>query len=207
MDISKYKKQLLDLKQDIEENGLNDIKSFKDSTGELSLIDNHPADVGDELFERSKDLSIRENNDMMLDKINDALENIEKGTYGVCSKCGKEIEGPRLDAVPYAVECKGCNSSKGEDFNSRRPVEEEVLEVPFNRSYRGNKDETLYDGEDSWQDVARYGTSETGQDVQEESKDMAYEHSNESRGFVEEVEEIFQEDMDGDISTNRKFKK
>lgn len=206
MDIEHYKDQLLKLKEEIEDNGVNDIESFKDSTGELSLIDNHPADVGDELFERSKDLSIRENNTMLLDKINDALEKIANDTYGKCASCGKEIEEERLEVVPYASECANCNKEKGSEF-SRRPVEEDVLEIPFNRSYRGNKDETLYDGEDSWQDVARYGTSETGQDVMEESKDMAYEHSNESRGYVEEVEEIYQEEMDHDKFTNRKFKK
>lgn len=207
MDFNKYKNKLIDLKKDLEENGVNDIQSFKDSIGELSLIDNHPADVGDELFERSKDLSIRENNNMMLDKVNDALDNIQKGTYGVCERCGKEIEGPRLEAVPYTDQCMKCNSSKGEDFNRRRPIEEDVLEIPFSRTYVGDSDETAYDGEDSWQDVAKYGTSETGQDVQVESEDMAYEHSNENRGYVNEVEEILQQDMYGNKSINRKHKK
>lgn len=205
MDTGKFKAKLLKLKEELEESEINKIQSFKDSTGELSLIDNHPADVGDELFERSKDMSIRENNHMMLEKVNDALDKIEQGDYGICASCQKQIEQQRLEAVPYAAECVKCNGNKGSEFR-RRPVEEDVIGVPFNRSYRGN-DETLYDGEDSWQDVARYGTSDTGQDVMEEDKDVPYEHSDESRGFVKKVEEIYQKDIEGHKSTNIKFKK
>lgn len=204
-DVKKYKEKLLELKDELEESEVNKIQSFKDSIGELSLIDNHPADVGDELFERSKDMSIRENNHMMLEKVNNALDKLQQGTYGICTSCQKRIEEERLEAVPYASECSVCNKDKGSEFR-RRPVEEDVIGVPFNRSYNGGE-QTLYDGEDSWQDVARYGTSETGADVMEESKDMPYEHSDESRGFVEEVEEIYQQDMEGHKSTNRKFKK
>lgn len=42
--------------------------------------------------------------------IQEALERIEKGTYGVCAKCGKRIPDGRLQLVPeakYCVECEG----------------------------------------------------------------------------------------------------
>ena len=35
-----------------------------------------------------------------------ALERIERGTYGVCTDCGKEIPRARLDAVPWAERCE-----------------------------------------------------------------------------------------------------
>ncbi|SES73577.1 TraR/DksA C4-type zinc finger protein [Anaerobranca gottschalkii] len=205
MELDKYKEKLLDLKDELETNSVNEVVSFKDSIGELSLIDNHPADVGDELFERSKDLSIRENNQMLLEKVKNALDKIARGTFGICDSCLKQIESERLEAIPYASECIKCNKEKERSFR-RRPIEEEVLGIPFSRTYNGDQ-QTAYDGEDSWQDVARYGTSDSGQDVLEESKDLPYEHSDESRGFVEEVEEIYQQDLEGHKFTNRKFKK
>lgn len=40
--------------------------------------------------------------------INAALERIEKGTYGECSRCGGEISDARLEALPYAGLCIDC---------------------------------------------------------------------------------------------------
>ena len=40
--------------------------------------------------------------------LNAALARIEKGTYGVCKKCGQDISEARLDAVPFALLCREC---------------------------------------------------------------------------------------------------
>lgn len=56
---------------------------------ELSNYDNHPADTGSELFEKEKGLALKENEISIMKKINDALKNIEDGSYGVCKSCGK----------------------------------------------------------------------------------------------------------------------
>lgn len=40
--------------------------------------------------------------------LNAALTRIEKGTYGICTKCGQDIADARLDAVPFAVLCRVC---------------------------------------------------------------------------------------------------
>lgn len=39
----------------------------------------------------------------------DALEKIEKGTYGICKKCKKEIDIKRLRANPSAGICIKCS--------------------------------------------------------------------------------------------------
>jgi RNA polymerase-binding transcription factor DksA len=46
-----------------------------------------------------KELEIRFN------EIKSALERIDNGTFGLCKKCGKEIEKGRLDANPAANTC------------------------------------------------------------------------------------------------------
>ena len=43
-----------------------------------------------------------------LKNINLALEKIEKGKYGICEKCGKEISKTRLLVVPEARFCRKC---------------------------------------------------------------------------------------------------
>ncbi|MCX6810599.1 MAG: TraR/DksA family transcriptional regulator [Candidatus Berkelbacteria bacterium] len=44
-------------------------------------------------------------------KINTALKAIDKGTYGQCSVCKKEIESGRLKSVPYADVCVSCKKN------------------------------------------------------------------------------------------------
>lgn len=48
----------------------------------------------------------------LLKKVNLALKAIEKGTYGKCSKCKKEIESGRLISMPYADICVTCNENE-----------------------------------------------------------------------------------------------
>ena len=37
-----------------------------------------------------------------------ALQRIEAGTYGTCSRCGSEIGEDRLDALPWTPFCRSC---------------------------------------------------------------------------------------------------
>lgn len=47
-------------------------------------------------------------NKQMLLKLSNALLRIEKGTYGKCVACGKQIPLGRLQAVPEALLCVPC---------------------------------------------------------------------------------------------------
>ena len=72
---------------------------------ELSAVDQHPADIGSELFERQKELSIRESSEVRLQEMEDALRKLDDGTYGICEVCGNPIGKERLQAVPTARSC------------------------------------------------------------------------------------------------------
>lgn len=77
----------------------------EDSLSELSTVDQHPADVGSETFERTKDLSVQEDVDGRLADIERALGKLDAGTYGTCEECGRAIPDERLEAVPAARFC------------------------------------------------------------------------------------------------------
>ncbi|MCF7934554.1 MAG: TraR/DksA C4-type zinc finger protein [Spirochaetia bacterium] len=51
---------------------------------------------------------VLEQNRQTLVKLRNALERIEKGTYGVCIRCGKDIPLGRLTHVPEALICVPC---------------------------------------------------------------------------------------------------
>lgn len=75
---------------------------------ELSAYDDHPADLASETFEREKDLAIRESVESMIHKVINALEKIDRGTYGMCDACGRAIKKARLKALPFATLCLDC---------------------------------------------------------------------------------------------------
>lgn len=149
----------------IEETGLG-MLSHSDQLQEDAHYDNHPADLGTEMFEREKDLGLLTNALRQLREIDIALERMEAGLYGVCELCGGPIGEERLEVVPSAttcIQCKQREEAREDPFH--RPVEEKVLNPPFGRTWRDGSGDPSYDGEDAWQDVAQYGTSETIQDV------------------------------------------
>jgi RNA polymerase-binding transcription factor DksA len=79
--------------------------SEAESYSELSSYDQHPADMGTETFERTKDLSILEQVETELEDVERAFRRLENRTYGICEACGKPIEAARLEAIPTARFC------------------------------------------------------------------------------------------------------
>jgi RNA polymerase-binding transcription factor DksA len=77
----------------------------EDSLSELTSADQHPADMGSETFERTKNLSLQEDIDGRLADVARALEKLASGTYGTCEICGNAIPDERLEAVPAARYC------------------------------------------------------------------------------------------------------
>ena len=74
-------------------------------TAELSLVDQHPADIGTETFERDKDMSILYNVEAELSDIERALRRLDDGVYGRCEACGRPIGAARLQARPMTRFC------------------------------------------------------------------------------------------------------
>jgi RNA polymerase-binding transcription factor DksA len=69
---------------------------------ELAQYDQHPADVGTDVFEREKDQAILEQVEADLAELEAALARVEDGTYGVDEETGEPIDDERLDALPAA---------------------------------------------------------------------------------------------------------
>lgn len=174
-------------------------ESMNDSIGELSGYDNHPADIATELYEREKDIGIRENQMHIFELINEALQRIEQGNYGYCAKCGEEISPERLEAIPYAKYC--IKHQPNDSISIQRPIEEQFMMPPFGRTSFDDKDnETEFDGEDSWQSVARFGTSDSTDYFNEDDYDYLDPEAKEPVGYVEELEGFIITDIDGNPS-------
>jgi YteA family regulatory protein len=183
----------------LEETGLEGTLSY--SIGELSVCDNHPADIGDELFERSKDLALKDNAEVLLSRIDNALQKIKDGTYEYCSKCGKHIPISRLEANPWASKCVQCQEQEDIADPAARPLEEEVLTPPFKQNFLDDdKHEFIgFDGEDALQAVMRYGSSDSPQDIPgARDYKKLFMNSDEHQGIVDPIDAIPANESDED---------
>jgi len=106
-DLKKYKEVLIRLRETL----TGDVKSLetealKESEQDFSV--DHMADHGSDNFEQEFTLGLIENVEETVREINEALERIGEGTFGVCEGCEKAILKTRLQAVPYARYCVDC---------------------------------------------------------------------------------------------------
>ena len=172
---------------------LKESSTLGESIGELSVCDNHPADIGSELFERSKDIALLDNAHILLEKVENAFKKVADGTYGYCDKCSQQIPLERLDAIPWANQCIHCQERDDASDRVERPIEELILKPPFQRTFldRDPAQSVGFDGEDALQAVMSYGSSDTPQDIPgtHDYKDL-YLNSNEHQGIVDPADAI-----------------
>ncbi|QSZ28222.1 TraR/DksA C4-type zinc finger protein [Aceticella autotrophica] len=198
---NKKRKYFLQRLLEEKDNVINIIDEMKNNDGidkiaereyfqELSLADNHPADIGSEVYEKEKNQALKDNAKHILRQIEDALSKIGSEQYGICNHCGKEIENKRLEAIPYTPICAECaknNDIKLRDLKFSRPNEERVIKYPFGWGYMDFKDENQFDAEDANQAVARFNKTKAGLDNYDEDYDDY------NSGYVEETDKISNE--------------
>lgn len=194
--VSKFKNQLvqrqMELFSQMESEG-----EYSRGNQELSNYDNHPADMGTEMFDQERNQALSQHAEVELKDINEALSAIEEGTYGICRTCGVDIPEERLEAIPTADRCFEHANNAG--FVAYRPVEEDILTPDFNQ--HTNETQTGYDREDALQDVGRYGSSDTpsdlGGDQDYSDYNEMYINSDENIGIVDDAEGIATADFGG----------
>ena len=62
--------------------------------------------------------------------INEALEKVKEGSYGVCEECGDKIGPARLKAMPLAKLCVSCQAKFEKEMTLAKRAEEDL-------TYRG----------------------------------------------------------------------
>lgn len=72
---------------------------------ELADYDQHPADQGTETLEQEMDDAKRTILHDERSMVEQALQRLEQGQYGICVDCGKEIPAGRLEVHPESIRC------------------------------------------------------------------------------------------------------
>jgi DnaK suppressor protein len=73
----------------------------RDGGGDHSSMPIHMADLGTDAWEQEFTLGLAENERSRLREIDEALDRIEKRTYGICLATGRPITVARLRAQPW----------------------------------------------------------------------------------------------------------
>ena len=71
-----------------------------------------PTDRASLESERNFMLRIRDRENKLIKKIRNALNRIERGTFGVCEECGENISIKRLKARPVTTQCIDCKTKE-----------------------------------------------------------------------------------------------
>ena len=159
---------------------------------ELSGYDNHPGDIGTETYMMEQDKGMKNKLKNTLREIDESLESMEKGTYGICNTCDKEINKERLELIPYLKTCIECSSELTPEVNFRQLSDEKISGNFFGTI---KKDHAYFDGEDTLQQVVQYNivendpSSSTGDNmgVMDEDNDGVESVDNISQEYYDET--------------------
>jgi DnaK suppressor protein len=75
-------------------------------------------DLGDQAtaeIDRNFMLRLKGREQKLLKKIEEALDRIDHGVFGICDKCGQEINVRRLEARPVTTMCIECKTLQEEE--------------------------------------------------------------------------------------------
>jgi RNA polymerase-binding transcription factor DksA len=88
---------------------------------ELSSLDQHPAELGTETFDRERAYSLREQLVAELAAIDEAEQRLDDGSYGLCEACGRPIGKERLRVMPAARFCLDDQQAAEAEAAGRMP--------------------------------------------------------------------------------------
>lgn len=118
-DLEKFKKVLLEQKtsvaQELERIANKNADNDEDWETKFPNFEQEDFDIegaADEVEEYINRLPLEQALELKLKATNDALQKIEKGTYGKCENCGETIPEKRLEVLPEAKICLKCREEK-----------------------------------------------------------------------------------------------
>ena len=95
---------------------LGDFRALEEDEANSGAADSasptHLADVGSDRASSDVNLDRQASASSEIRDIDEAIERIRDGTFGLCEECDKPIARGRLEAIPYARLCLPCKTSE-----------------------------------------------------------------------------------------------
>lgn len=191
--IEYFKSRLLEERKKAEET-LKNIEEREESSNEqmkneLSTYDNHPADIGTEVYMAEQEKGFRSKLEDTIEEIDASLEDIKNGKYGYCDNCEKMISEERLEVLPYAKSCLGCPDKEVEDgkkefetrdderLGYRRNTSKETMGYDRDDAYRDALKDNIVPNDPSYSTGDNIGIADEREDseITDEIEELSYE--------------------------------
>ncbi len=111
-----FKNKLLEMKADLQEESSSTMQEMK-VEGSLFPDPNDRATLEND---RGIVLRIRDRERKLLTKVEEALDRVEEGTFGLCERCEEVIGRARLDIRPVTTFCINCKEEMEASENEKK---------------------------------------------------------------------------------------
>jgi DnaK suppressor protein len=103
--LEKYKKKLLESRMDLLAE-LQRVTNGEKNKDRMEAMD--PVDLADASYSADYSLAWTEKINRRIREVDESLDRIKEGTYGICQVCGEDIPEGRLEVRPKAKYCAQC---------------------------------------------------------------------------------------------------
>ncbi len=120
--LAKTREQLLETKNILLGEIDSEVRAERESNKDEGM---DTYDLASEERDREINFILSDRERVKLKQIDDALERLEEGAYGVCESCGLEIAEERLEAMPFSRLCRDCQQDQEREAKSQRRSDDE----------------------------------------------------------------------------------
>jgi DnaK suppressor protein len=121
--LAKMREQLLEMKAKLLAEIDSELRAEREGNKDEGM---DTYDLASEERDREINFILSDRERVKLKQIDDALERMDEGSYGVCESCGLEIAEERLEAMPFSRLCRDCQQDEEREAKSqRRPADDE----------------------------------------------------------------------------------
>ncbi len=87
----------------------------------LDLGHGDDMDIAESVVEQEMSMTIRNRSSQEIILIDEALDKLHKGTYGICESCEQDIQTKRLKARPFVKFCIDCQTEMERNAEEATP--------------------------------------------------------------------------------------
>ncbi|HVT27704.1 MAG TPA: TraR/DksA C4-type zinc finger protein [Lacipirellulaceae bacterium] len=118
-DLQKYRRALKTLSSRVRNDATGMVEQARSGSGgnsgsELSNAPLHLGDMGTEEFLYDMNTTLLANEQYIVAEAREALDRMDRGTFGICESCGRPIGQERLAAIPFTRFCVKCAATNAQ---------------------------------------------------------------------------------------------
>ena len=118
----KVRERLAEMKQKLMDEIDSELHAERESNKDEGM---DTYDLASEERDREISFILSDRERLKIKEIDEALERLDGGSYGVCESCDLEIAEARLDALPFTRLCRDCQQEQEREARTQRRFDED----------------------------------------------------------------------------------